>query len=321
MKKLFKISFSSSILALFLFAAGCATHSPQPTLVGELKKNPAMVKERSLKYFAGMTPGAARAGATCKDISSTASKQNQDSWVDTLNGCVGTKQWDLLDRNSDAMAKWDVESPWPNFYRSISASEKGDFRRAIWMIDQAEQKSGQNEITLFQRARILTKAGFHREAVEAVEKSLAQNPQFGAAQLYLAQIYRRDQETELALKYYQQLMANEPRNQEALTYVANVRYDKGDKKGAMVLYQNLIDDGISDPAPYIKMGQYYEEMASRESAGVDQLTSAIDVYRRLQGQQKSGKVSASVNLDLNKKLKDLDLKLQTSKTKKQASVK
>jgi hypothetical protein len=88
---------------------------------------------------------------------------------------------------------------------------------------------------------------------------------------------------------------------------------------AVALYNKLIDMGTDDATVYQKLGQYYEENFLNNAQDTNSLLSAIQIYRKMQTDMKQGKIAMQNPPDLSGKLKDLETKLATSKTKKQAS--
>lgn len=307
------------VLAFLIALSGCAS---QPTATRAPVQTEAVpkrdVEEQRKKYTISIKGIEPRVGIACAHPKQNVDKFSQEDWINRMTSCIAKKDWATTEALAESMAKSDIESPWPGYFRSLVASEKGELRRAYWMIELAQKKVGDTDLILYQKARVLLKMRQTQEAMDQLEKALKINASLGGARLFLAQIYRDNRETDNALKHYQYLLEQDSRNVEALRFVADYQFGKNQMSDSVQLYRRLITIGTDDAQIYLRVAKYHEDEFQKNAENRNSLLAAIDIYKQAQSGLRKGILKISPPQDLSGKIKDLESKLTTSPTKKQA---
>ncbi|MEK7358069.1 MAG: tetratricopeptide repeat protein [Bdellovibrionota bacterium] len=299
---------------------GCATGGGSNGPV-KVKEDKAAI-ERSKGYFDGVDYGPARqVGTICAvpagsermlSVTNGASKEWKE-WTGRANACADKKDWRTLEQLGQVMARVDLNSPWGAYYLSVAAEGRGDWARAMWMVDLAQKKAGGvNALFAYQKGRILLNAKETTKAMAEFERATSLSPAFGQAHLYLAQIYHRDMEWSPAAKHYEAALGIESGNVDAMVGLAEAKLQKGDAAGAAELYSKAVGAQPSRGEAWIRLGFIYETLLKDNQ-------QALNTYRGLKSSLEKSLVRERPSFDLNQKIKALEETVKPS-GRAQASV-
>ena len=286
-----------------LLTAGCATDG------GSVSSDKAAV-EKSKAYFdtmnyvlAGTAGGVCAPPTAAQKVSMSSSDGPSKEWRDLLtkaSACAGDKNWKMLDQVAETLARIDINAPWGAYFLSVSAEGKGDFQRAIWMLELAQKKAG-NTVGLFtyEHGRILLGLKDTVHAMSDVKKAVALEPRLTMGHLFLAQIYQRDLEWDLAGEHFASVLALEDHNLIALAGLAEVRFNQGKPADSAELYSKAISLSGSHLEWWLRLGSLYETQLKNAEL-------ALNTYKGLRSSLDKGVVKQRPSVDLNAKIKTLE---------------
>ena len=288
-----------------LFLAGCAS-----TPAGSVKEDKsAQLKSQIFVEGASyVVAGEARsscsvpAGAEKVQIRKEAGPSKD--WRDLVahaNGCVADKNWAVLDQLAALIARNDIDSPWGSYFYSVAAEGNGDFTRALWMADLAQKKAGgRSGLFYYQRAHTLLSMKETVKGMADMEKALSLDPSLMDGQLYLAEIYHRDQQLDQAAKFYGGALALDGKNYRALTGLAEVKLRQGDGAKAAEYYQKATASHPQQMQPWVRLAYIYETVQKSPE-------QALATYKILKTGLEGGSIKgARPEVDLNAKIKTLE---------------
>ncbi len=212
-----------SLASLIAFVGACSSGPKVKDDAAAIKASQAFLE--SLVLVPGSEP--LTANATCS-VPEEAKKPQpgqalgpSKDWrklVAHANACTKAKDWRTIEALANAIARMDMDSPWGAYFLSLSAEGGGELGRAMWMIELAQKKTG-GRLGLFsyQKGRLLFLMNETSKAMKEVEKALELEPGLAEGHLFLADIYRRDMENELAQKSYAAALKIDPKNERAIT--------------------------------------------------------------------------------------------------------
>jgi tetratricopeptide (TPR) repeat protein len=225
-------------------------------------------------------------------------------WKDLVaraNGCVADKNWATLDQLAALIARNDLDSPWGAYFYSVAAEANGDFSRAIWMAELAQKKAGgRTGLFFYQRGHVLLSMKETVKAMADFEKGLSLDPSLLDGQLFLGEIYHRDQQLDQAAKYYGGALALDGKNYRALTGLAEVKLRQGDGAKAVEYYQKATASHPKEMQPWVRLAYIYETVQKSPE-------QALATYKTLKSGLDGGSLKGQrPELDLNAKIKTLE---------------
>lgn len=290
--------------AVGVTAVGCAT-SPG------IKEDKAAAA-RSQAYVEGMSVVAAggrgSTGGACavpSGLNAAAKKTEGPSkdWKDLLgraNTCVSEKNWGTLELLANEMAKADLDSPWAAYYLSVAAEAKGDFPRAMWMVDLAQKKAGgKSGLFLYQRGRVWTRMKEAAKAVADIEKAVMIEPKLTEGHLYLGEIFSRDQDPDKAVGHFRAALAQDEKSYRGLTGLAEALLAKGQGAEAAELYAKAVAAYPSQLQPWVRLAYIYESVQKNNEL-------ALSTYKNLKSHVESGSVREKPEFDVNARIKAIE---------------
>ena len=228
-----------------------------------------------------------------------ASKDWKD-WLSRANACTEQKNWKTLEQVAQAMARVDLDSPWGAYFMSVAAEGRGEWARALWMVELAQKKAGGvNALFAYQKGRVLLGAKETVKAMAELEKATALSPSFSHAHLFLAQVYHRDLEWDKAQKHYEAAVASDDHNVESLMGLAEMRLHAGQGDAAAELYGRAIAVDATRGEAWIRLGYIYESVVKNPAA-------ALTTYKGLKASLEKGAIHERPAFDLNAKIKTLE---------------
>jgi Tfp pilus assembly protein PilF len=217
------VAAQTAIFALALGLAGCAS---QPKSNEKSQATEPQKKAVVEAYAVALTSGS---GFTCA-IDKSGAPTDERELLGRAGACASRKDWNTLEAVSSALAERNPEQPWGVYFLSVAAEERGDHARAMWLIDQAIKKTTPQGLFHYQRARIWFSLNETHKAISEFERAVATDPRLTEAELFMADIYLRDLDTEKAAKYYDSVLAKDATNSRALAGLAEARTVSGETK-------------------------------------------------------------------------------------------
>ena len=306
-----------SLVLTSLLTAACSTlTTPMPT------ENRASV-EHSKVYVEKLTVVAAssrdaRIGACAVPTGlkgANTGKGESKVWKDLVgraDTCVNERNWPVLENLANEMSKADLDNPWPAYFLSLAAEARGDLSRAIWMTELANKKSG-DKVALFvyQRGRIWMKMGDTGKAMTDLQKSVAMEPSLLEGQLYLAEIFNRDQDFGKAEAYYRAALKVDEKSYFALTGLAEIDLTKD---SGQVSGKDSGKDSIREAAdffsratavnqkvlyPWLRLSYIFENLQKNPDL-------ALSTYKSMKSKLDNGLIQGKVEFDLNARIKSIE---------------
>jgi tetratricopeptide (TPR) repeat protein len=189
--------------------------------------------------------------------------------------------------------------PWGAFFLSVAAEARGELPRAKWMIDLALKKNSSYGILHYQKARLLWLDKQYAEALQLAKKAVDMDPGLTDGHKFLAQVYFRDQEFDLASEQFYSVLRARPSDAEALSGLADSRFYRGDYNGAM----EVLNRGLGYHPEIVefqwRLAQIYENNLNDK---VRALNAYIQLKHRL-ARYPSKTLSA---VDVDNKIRDLE---------------
>jgi tetratricopeptide (TPR) repeat protein len=304
------------------FAAGCATTGGGDTS-GKEDGNAAARAQAYMQNLSYVPMGQRLSEtATCSvpsDIEKTFGKGQgagpSKDWRTLLaraNTCVNEKNWKTLEVLGNNMARIDIDSPWGVYYLSVAAEANGEMQRALWMIDQAQKKSGgKSALYRYQKGHVLLKMGEIKKGMTEFQAAVALDKRLLEAHMYLADTYYRDLDFGKAGTHYQAVLDGDARNYRALVGLAEVRLQAGDAEESIALYNRAHSVSPRESRPWLRLAFIHETVQKNQEL-------ALSAYRNLKSSLDSG-ARAKLDFDLNAKIKKLEESIKLARVPAQAS--
>jgi putative PEP-CTERM system TPR-repeat lipoprotein len=157
--------------------------------------------------------------------------------------------------------------------RDISASDKGisadmaligeylrkqDYDKALAAISVMERKTPESPVSQNLRGKILFAQGNVAAARKSFEASSKLNPNYFPAVASLAALDIAEKKPDEASRRFNEILAKDPKNMQALLALAEVRKEAGgSKEEVSKLIANAISANSSDPTPRVLLVNYY----------------------------------------------------------------
>jgi tetratricopeptide (TPR) repeat protein len=298
---------SATAAALALTVVGCATTTQQV-----VKDDPAAAKA-SAAFLNSVTlvPASEKLSikATCsvpneaqKPAGALAAGPSKD-WrmlVAHANVCVKEKNWKTLETLAYSIARIDVDSPWGAYFLSVSAEGTGDLHRGIWMAGLAQKKAGgRSGLFAYQKGRILFRMKDTANAMKEIEQAVALDPKLTEGYLFLADVYRRDLETDKAAKSYAAALEAEPANYKALTALGEIKLEQNQHIEAADYYSRAVGSHPEQLEAWLRLAFIYETVEKNGN-------QALTTYKSLRSSIDSRVVNGRPDFDLNAKINALE---------------
>jgi tetratricopeptide (TPR) repeat protein len=286
-----------------LLAVGCATGG------GGVSTDKVAI-EKSKAYFdtmnyvlAGTAGGVCAPPTAAQKVAMSSVDGPSKEWRDLLqkaSACAGDKNWKTLDQVAETMARTDINAPWGAYFLSVSAEGAGDYQRALWMNELAQKKAG-SPVALFtyEHGRIMLGLKDTTRAMSDVKKAVALEPRLTMGHLFLAQIYQRDLEWDLAGEHFAAILSTDDHNVVALAGLAESRFNQGKFTEAAELYSKAITWNGSHLEWWLRLGSLYETHLKNPEL-------ALNTYKGLRSSLDKGVVKQRPSVDLNAKIKTLE---------------
>jgi hypothetical protein len=211
-----------TVLGLLFLLSACSSGPTAKDDAAAIKASQAFLE--SLVLVSGSEPLTANASCSVPDEAKkpqpgqvVGPSKDWRKLVAHANACARNKDWRTLETLGNAIARVDMESPWGAYFLSLSAEGNGELNRAMWMIELAKKKTGgRMGLFSYQKGRLLFLMNETSKAMQEVEKALLLEPGLAEGHIFLADIYRRDMENELAQKNYLAALKIDPKNERAI---------------------------------------------------------------------------------------------------------
>jgi tetratricopeptide (TPR) repeat protein len=294
--------FSAGVVFFSIINSGCTTSIKKPSAADTAQrarpylKSVGLVQSPAARESSCVIPS----GLDSRRSSHTHGSHDWRGLVERASACVRVEDWKALEKIAAAMARIDLDSPWGAYFLSLAAEGTGDFDRALWMVELALKKAGEDfGLFVYQRGRIFVKMNEIAKGLGEIERAVAGDRSLVAGSLYLATIYHRDAELERAEKNYRFVLDSDPRHYEALVGLAEVRLQLGDGAGAGDLYQRTITHYPHLLQPWVRLAYIYESIHKSPEL-------ALVTYKDMRSKIDSGALKERPDFDLNAKIRALE---------------
>ena len=228
-------------------------------------------------------------------------------WKDLVgraDTCVNEHNWPVLENLANEMSKADLDNPWPAYFLSLAAEARVDLSRAMWMTELANKKSGEKvALFVYQRGRIRMKMGDTGKAMTDLQKSVAMEPSLLEGQIYLAEIFNRDQDFGKAEKFYRAALKVDEKSYVALTGLAEIDLTKDSAKDSIKEAADLFAraTAVNQKAlyPWLRLSYIFENLQKNPEM-------ALSAYKSMKSKLDNGLIQGKVEFDLNARIKSIE---------------
>lgn len=199
--------------------------------------------------------------------------------------------WQLQRQADDALAAL------PDLGRKVMSDQSAQTTReeletfALGLRQRLAQTPDDNGMVWQIYARVMTQLGQAEQAVDAFEKALAINPSNQQAQLSYAQLlvnFGEEQYLAQAAQLLVQVLQQDPTQQEALSLLGLIAYQRGDWQQAQTAWQLLQDQIAPADERYAAIQQALDDVEQRLVAADASLTVTVSLAPELQDQVPAG---------------------------------
>ncbi|MDX1525818.1 MAG: c-type cytochrome biogenesis protein CcmI [Pseudidiomarina maritima] len=199
--------------------------------------------------------------------------------------------WQLQRQADDALAAL------PDLGRKVMSDQSAQTTReeletfALGLRQRLAQTPDDNGMVWQIYARVMTQLGQAEQAVDAFEKALAINPSNQQAQLGYAQLlvnFGEEQYLAQAAQLLVQVLQQDPTQQEALSLLGLIAYQRGDWQQAQTAWQLLQDQIAPADERYAAIQQALDDVEQRLVAADASLTVTVSLAPELQDQVPAG---------------------------------
>jgi len=199
--------------------------------------------------------------------------------------------WQLQRQADDALAAL------PDLGRKVMSDQSAQTTReeleifALGLRQRLAQTPDDNGMVWQIYARVMTQLGQAEQAVDAFEKALAINPSNQQAQLGYAQLlvnFGEEQYLAQAAQLLVQVLQQDPTQQEALSLLGLIAYQRGDWQQAQTAWQLLQDQIAPADERFAAIQQALDDVEQRLVAADASLTVTVSLAPELQDQVPAG---------------------------------
>ncbi|MDT7525326.1 c-type cytochrome biogenesis protein CcmI [Pseudidiomarina sp. GXY010] len=199
--------------------------------------------------------------------------------------------WQLQRQADDALAAL------PDLGRKVMSDQSAQTTReeletfALGLRQRLAQTPDDNGMVWQIYARVMTQLGQAEQSVDAFEKALAINPSNQQAQLGYAQLlvnFGEEQYLAQAAQLLVQVLQQDPTQQEALSLLGLIAYQRGDWQQAQTAWQLLQDQIAPADERYAAIQQALDDVEQRLVAADASLTVTVSLAPKLQDQVPAG---------------------------------
>lgn len=291
-----KIVFKVLLISTFAFALGCST-TPK-----EAKQSDG---EMARRYLVGVEvksfseTGQWQVKSCPKTKSEKWSETNWQGLVKMANGCVVEARWEMVEELGNHLAQQESFAPWGAYFLSLSAQSRGDYSRALWMVELALKKSPQMGLLLYQKGRLHWSIKDYSEATALFSESLRRDPNIVDAHLMLGQIYYRDQEFAKARGHFERVLKSEDKNYVALVGLAECELKDNKIEVALDYFGRAVTRNPEDLSLRVRRAFVLETAAQNPQL-------ALKAFNEIKNLTAKGKLKGDLNFDLNAKISELE---------------
>lgn len=230
------------------------------------------------------------------------SRWQTEGWrelTQTVNACVGAKNWRQVRAMGDFLAIQAPTTPWGAYFLGLEASARKDYLRATWMLELALKKSPQEGLFHYELGRVRWMNGDSNGARESLIKASELNETLTQAHVFVAQIALVDKNFSRAEKYLKKALIAEPRNWTALMGMSQVATSKQDWVAAEDYLQRAVK---SDPRQF----QSRWALANLYEKQLNNLSQAIDTYKDIEKRRLTQGLDDVAEVNVQEKIKALE---------------
>jgi tetratricopeptide (TPR) repeat protein len=280
-------------IIILSLTAGCGT-SPVKTTSNDAPKN----YSRTVSSVAVEHVQASQCPKTPKAVESYA-KTDWKEMIQIANACVKAQKWAQVETLAEALSQAEPKAPWGAYYWALSADQRGDTARALWMTDLALKKAPDLGMLYFEKGRLLWSEKSYGPAMEALLKAVQLDGSLSEAHVFLGQIYFRDQDYTKATQHFYTVLQSRPNDPIALSGLAESRLQAGDTNGALEAIKRAVS-AFPDKVEFSLREAYIFETV------VGDKLQALQAYRVAKGVLTNKKMRGPAVLNVDKKIAELE---------------
>lgn len=295
------------MMSLLLLGSGGLTGCATSGSSSQKKTYDSAAKERAKPYLKDVISHDFRYASTskvCPKVSrkdvKTAALQDWKELVLTAGACVEAQSWQQVESFGGELASRFVDAPWGAYFLALAASARGETLRAYWMLDLTERKAGGPvALAQYERARLLEKEEGPASAARLMKEAVKLDPKMIAAQLWLAEVYHRDQLLDQAEEHYRMALSAKSGLYPALVGLGDVMLQKHKGAEAVELLSQAVSIKPDVIATRVQLASAYETLLGEPG-------KALSTLRDLQLSIARGRTHGTLGFDISKKISELE---------------
>lgn len=286
---------------LLLATVGGCTVAPTKVDVADQLQEKAKVYKISVR---SVTESDVKPGQCYRLLTKVKAQWNWKEAVETANSCMRVKDYQHVEEVGNELAVREPAAAWGPYFLGLAARESGNLERALWMAELALKRAPEVGVLHYLKAQILwTKKDF-KLAVNEFEVAVENDDTNLPAQLFLGQVYFRDQNFSQASKHFNAVLKIDSHQAVALAGLAESQLRENNPQGAVESYARLADAYPHDGQYLSRLGEIYESV-------LNDVPNALAAYHQLQVGARTGKIVKNIDPQNDAKVKELEMTLKS----------
>ncbi|MCB0385414.1 MAG: tetratricopeptide repeat protein [Bdellovibrionales bacterium] len=273
-------------------------------------------KVAATKYTKSIKAKSTRSVKSVKSCPKSIEVKEGTNWkelVEMANSCVKAGNWAQVENLGNRLAKSEYLSPWGVYFLSLSAWEKKDYARSLWMVEAALKKAPSTGLFYHQKGRILWEMKEIDAAVAAFEESLRLDPQNTEAHFLVGQVYLQDLDYKRAVEHLEIVNNDRSRDPHVMDGLSYCYLKLGKFQKALDLLETAIAESPRRLDLRLRQANILEIHLKEEE-------KALVVYKRIRHLMVKRRLEGELNLSLDEKIKNLEVAVEKKRAASQKQV-
>jgi tetratricopeptide (TPR) repeat protein len=217
----------------------------------------------------------------------------------SANACVKAKDWRKVELIGNYLAVSAHLTPWGSYYMSLSAQNRKDYPRAVWMVELALKKAPNEGLFHYQMGRLYWEQGQEQLALKSLKQASDLNANLTGAHYIMAQMALQKESYAEAEKLFRKALAADSKHWPSLMGMATVKMKSYDWTNAVVYLEDGVRQNPRSAKARLALAQIHETQ-------IKNLQEALSVYKELRSQAMAKKLDEPVVLNLDEKISALE---------------
>jgi tetratricopeptide (TPR) repeat protein len=294
--------FLTSLLGMASFQIACSVAPTKVDVADQLQEKTKIYKIT----VKSVSESDVKPGQCYRQVTQLKAQWNWKQAVTAANSCMRSKDFQHVEEMGNELAVREPAAPWGPYYLGLAARENGNLERALWMAELALKRAPDVGVLHYLKAQILWSKKDYKAAVSELELTVNDDETNLPAQLFLGQIYFRDQDFSRASQHFAAALKINSNHVGALSGLAEAQLHENNPQGALESFGRLTEIDPHDGQYLSRMGEIYESV-------LNDIPGALGAYHQLQIGVRAGKISKNVDPQNDAKVRELEISVQKSR--------